>query len=365
MIKYIFKAIGLGLTIAVVFLIVFPSLQKGSSFFNWVHSSSPSIISFASAARKAAPAVVNIYTRSFQSSHLENKSPTVTSASLGSGVIMNAQGYILTNLHVIANADQIIVALQDGRIFIAELVGSDLMTDLAVLKIDAKEPLPVIPQNAHLHTQVGDVVLAIGNPYNVGQTVTQGIISATGRNGMSASGRQDFIQTDAAINRGNSGGALVNTEGQLVGINTAAYHLNRNSDTYGISFAVPYHLAKRIMESLIRYGRVVRGYMGVDAKNITRGLAKVTHLHVNHGLLVEKVELNGPAQRAGLRSGDIIIKMNQKEVFSAKTAMDLVAETKPGTLMTLTILRNKKQHQLKLHIGELKTPGTGNKSSQR
>lgn len=353
MIKYLAKAIGLGLLFAIVFLLVFPNLKTGSSLIPLRAPEKPQLVSFAEAARRASPAVVNIYTRSFASSHLANSRPTVTSEGLGSGVIMNPQGYLLTNMHVIAQADQIVVALQDGRIFSAELIGSDLITDLAVLKIDAQDPLPVIPQDDHLHTRVGDVVLAIGNPYNVGQTVTQGIISATGRSGMSASGRQDFIQTDAAINRGNSGGALVDSLGELVGINTASYHLGENSETYGISFAIPYPLAKRIMNSLIRYGRVIRGYMGVEATDITPQLAHHNGLSISHGLMVDKVEPLGPAAQGGLQAHDIIIKINGQEVSSVRRAMDMVAETAPGTTMNVTILRDGKTQQLKIVVKEL------------
>ncbi|MFM2479278.1 outer membrane-stress sensor serine endopeptidase DegS [Celerinatantimonas sp. MCCC 1A17872] len=358
MIKYLAKSIVLGLTIAVIFLFVVPNAQKSSSLLHWPNKQQEKPMSFAKAARLASPAVVNIYTRSFSTSHLDNNPPSVTSEGLGSGVIMNKQGYILTNMHVIANADQIIVALQDGRVFIAELVGSDAITDLAVLKIDAgTSALPVIPQSNQLHTQVGDVVLAIGNPYNVGQTVTQGIISATGRSGMSASGRQDFLQTDAAINRGNSGGALVNSLGQLVGINTAAYHLGRNSETYGISFAIPYPLAKRILESLIRYGKIVRGYVGVDAINVRHVNPKQLEklgIKNRHGLYVEKVDPKGPAGKAGLKTHDVILKMDNRAVESVKDAMDFVAETKPGTIITLTIIRNNKQQQLNVKVTELK-----------
>ncbi|MFM2482951.1 outer membrane-stress sensor serine endopeptidase DegS [Celerinatantimonas sp. YJH-8] len=354
MIKYVLKAVGLGLAFAVVFLLIFPSLQSGHSLIPLRTSENSKLISFAEAARRASPAVVNIYTRSFSSSHLNESRPTVTSEGLGSGVIMNPQGYILTNMHVIADADQIVVALQDGRVFSAELIGSDLITDLAVLKIEAQDPLPVIPQDNHLQTRVGDVVLAIGNPYNVGQTVTQGIISATGRSGMSATGRQDFIQTDAAINRGNSGGALVNSLGELVGINTASYHLGQNSETYGISFAIPYTLAQRIMKSLIRYGRVIRGYMGVEATDITPQLAQHAGLGVDHGLRVDKVDPQGPASAAGLQAHDIILKINGKSVNSIRSTMDLVAETAPGTKVDVDILRAGKPQVLHMTVGELK-----------
>ncbi|GAL06436.1 outer membrane stress sensor protease DegS [Photobacterium aphoticum] len=187
---------------------------------------------------------------------------------------MSDKGYIVTNYHVVAEADQVIVALQDGRILTAQLIGKDQRTDLAVLKIQA-ENLPVIPLSTDYTPAVGDVVLAIGNPYNLGQTTTYGIISATGRSGMSFYGRQDFLQTDAAINEGNSGGALVNTRGELVGINTASFQQATDIETYGISFAIPYELTQKIMNKLIADGRVIRGYIGIEARDINPVMARL------------------------------------------------------------------------------------------
>ncbi|MCO4790382.1 outer membrane-stress sensor serine endopeptidase DegS, partial [Vibrio cholerae] len=218
-------------------------------------------ISFNEAVRKAAPAVVNIYNRKYS----ENDRRKLSIQGLGSGVIVSEKGYIITNYHVVAQADQIVVALQDGRAAAAQLVGKDRRTDIAVLRVEGTG-LPVIPLNPDYHPKVGDVVLAIGNPYNLGQTTTFGIISATGRSSISADGRQAFIQTDAAINDGNSGGALVNTQGELVGINTASFQQATDLETYGISFAIPYSLASKIMTKIIADGRVIRGYIGVDGQ---------------------------------------------------------------------------------------------------
>ena len=268
---------------------------------------------------------------------------------------MTKKGHILTNYHVIADADQIIVALQDGRLFTGELVGADIPTDLAVLSIKA-ETLPVIPQNESQAPQVGDVVLAIGNPYNVGQTITQGIISATGRIGLStmgpdSNGRQDLLQTDAAINSGNSGGALVNTNGELVGINAASYQLN-NADSSGISFAIPYQLANRIMRELIASGRVSRGYVGISTVDVDPVTARLMNLGELRGLVIENLDPNGPGAKAGLQTGDILTKLDNKALEGVRSAMDTIAEAKPGTKVTVSILRNGKPLNLTLTVEE-------------
>jgi serine protease DegS len=303
-------------------------------------------LSYAYAASQAGPAVVNIYTRSFQHSAL-NDSKELLPQSLGSGVIMSRRGYVLTNFHVISNADQIIVALQDGRILTAELVGADVPTDLAVLSISA-DNLPEIPQDPQLSPLVGDVVLAIGNPYNVGQTITQGIISATGRIGLStmgpdSNGRQDLLQTDAAINSGNSGGALVNTRGMLVGINAGAYHLGTSQEGYGISFAIPYQLAKRIMDELIAHGRVKRGYVGISSVQIDTVTAKLQNEQIPQGLVIENMDNDGPAAKGGLKRGDLLLKINDQPINSVRNAMDIIAEMQPSTQAKFTVLRDGKQ----------------------
>lgn len=208
--------------------------------------------------------------------------------ALGSGVIMSSNGYIITNRHVVNNADQIQIALPDGLIFDALIVGSDSLTDLAVLKIDA-ENLPVIPINPHRKAHVGDIVLAIGNPYNLGQTVTQGIISATGRVGLSPTRRQNFLQTDASINHGNSGGALINTEGELMGINTLSFDHSENGFTpEGLGFAIPTELATKIMEKLIRDGRVIRGFIGITARDLPRIRSNNNDINQIKGLRIFK-----------------------------------------------------------------------------
>lgn len=251
---------------------------------------------------------------------------------------------------------EIIVALQDGRVFSAELVGTDQLTDLAVLYIES-DNLPVIPQDPERLPDVGDVVLAIGNPYNVGQTITQGIISATGRIGLSSmgpdsNGRQDLLQTDAAINEGNSGGALVNARGDLVGINTAAYHLNGNQESYGISFAIPYKLAKRIMDELIANGRVIRGYLGISSVEINPIVARMMNLGDLRGLVVESLDPNGPATKGGLRRGDVLLKINGEAISGVRAAMDKIVESRPGTKLTISVIRDGKPLEVEVTIEE-------------
>lgn len=342
--RYIGKAVLLGLLLAGLLLWV-PSFRQYFSFDNIDPRDAPPL-SYAYAASRAGPAVVNIYTRSFQQSAL-NDNRELVPQSLGSGVIMLRKGYVLTNFHVISDADQIIVALQDGRVLNAELVGVDVPTDLAVLSISA-DNLPEIPQDPELSPLVGDVVLAIGNPYNVGQTITQGIISATGRIGLStmgpdSNGRQDLLQTDAAINTGNSGGALVNTRGELVGINAGAYHLGTSQEGYGINFAIPYRLAKRIMDELIAHGRVKRGYIGISSVQIDSVTAKLQDAEVTHGLIIENMDSAGPAVKGGLKRGDMLLRINDKPINNVRDAMDIIAEMPPGTKARFTVLRNGKQ----------------------
>lgn len=259
------RSVLIGLLVGGLLLALMPSLrqwQLAPTTQNDTADDSPA--SYNAAVRRAAPAVVNVYNRALNStSHNQ--------LTLGSGVIMDQRGYILTNKHVINDADQIIVALQDGRVFEALLVGSDSLTDLAVLKINATGGLPVIPINPKRTPHIGDVVLAIGNPYNLGQTITQGIISATGRIGLNPTGRQNFLQTDASINHGNSGGALVNSLGELMGINTLSFDKSNDGETpEGIGFAIPFQLATKIMDKLIRDGRVIRGYIGISGREIAR-----------------------------------------------------------------------------------------------
>lgn len=347
--RTLLKSCLIGIVIAVVLLAAFPSLTKKDANIidNILDNSSEHLrYSLNYAVRRASPAVVNIYSRRYNTA---NKLQLSTEG-LGSGVIMNNNGYILTNYHVIAKADQVIVALQDGRISTAQLIGSDSITDLAVLKIDL-ENLPVIPQDINYNAEIGDVVLAIGNPYNLGQTTTFGIISATGRSGMSF-GRQDFLQTDAAINAGNSGGALVNSQGILVGINTASFQDATNLETYGISFAIPYALTNKIMAKLIADGRVIRGYAGIDGVDINSTMSQLLGSPDIQGVQVNHVAPGGPAEIAGIQSEDLIIRIDNQALKGARDAMDKVTELRPGTQTTFTILRNGEELNLPITIGE-------------
>lgn len=344
------RSIILGLIVAGILLVAMPMLRSPGHFFSGNGDSVDEEVpdSYNQAVRRAAPAVVNVYNRSL--------SPTqdgLAIRTLGSGVIMSDKGYILTNKHVINNAEQIIVALQNGRISEALLVGSDNLTDLAVLKIDAVN-LPVIPININRAPHIGDVVLAIGNPYNLGQTVTQGIISATGRIGLSDSGRQNFLQTDASINQGNSGGALVNTLGELMGINTLSFDKSSNGETpEGIGFAIPTALATKVMEKLIRDGRVIRGYIGITGEEYPPFNASGNSGERIHGIKVNKISPSGPAANANLQVGDIILSVNNKPATSVIETMDQVAEIRPGTTIPVLLLRNGQQITAQITITEL------------
>ncbi len=272
---------------------------------------------------------------------------------LGSGVIVTRDGYILTNNHVVDGAKEVKVTLPDGREFTAQVVGRDPKTDIAVVKIDA-DNLPVVPMADSQNVKVGDVVLAVGNPFGVGQTVTEGIVSAKNRSGMGIEHYEDFIQTDAAINPGNSGGALVDIDGRLIGVNTAI--MSRSGGSQGVGFAIPSDLARNVMESLVQYGHVTRGYLGVMIQNVTPALAPQFDLKNNQGALVSEVEPNGPAQAAGLKDGDVIVKFNGKNVTDSESLQLEVAATKPGSEVPVEIARDGTEKTLAVTLRPL--PGT-------
>lgn len=273
---------------------------------------------------------------------------------IGSGVIVSKDGYILTNNHVVEGADEVRVALQDGREFNAKVVGRDPKSEVAVIKIDAKD-LPAVPLADSDKVEVGDIVLAVGNPFGIGQTVTTGIVSATGRAGALGLDYEDFIQTDAAINPGNSGGALVDLEGRLVGINTAI--LSRSGGNMGIGFAIPTNLARDVMDSLIRDGRVVRGYLGVMIQDLTPTLAEQFNVSGNtQGALVGDVTAKGPAEKAGLKSGDVIVEFNGKKITDSRHLKLQVARTGPGETVPVKVLRDGKTRELEVTVKEL--PGS-------
>ncbi|MEX0731529.1 MAG: Do family serine endopeptidase [Aquisalimonadaceae bacterium] len=307
-------------------------------------------VSYAEAVTSAAPAVVNIFTskrvtrpphpfyddptfRRFFGNDAPQQDRQRTETNLGSGVIVSTDGFILTNNHVIDGADEIQVALNDGRSVSARVVGTDPDTDLAVLQIDLQN-LPVITLGQSDEMRVGDVVLAIGNPFGVGQTVTQGIVSATGRSQLGLSTFENFIQTDAAINPGNSGGALVNAHGDMVGVNTAIF--TRSGGSHGIGFAIPAGLARGVMESIIENGRVIRGWAGVEVQNLTPQLAESFQMSETDGVIVAGVMRDGPAAEAGLAPGDLILDINGEQVTDVQSLLRLVTERRPGQTMTVT-----------------------------
>ncbi len=268
---------------------------------------------------------------------------------LGSGVIVSPDGYIVTNNHVIAEAEEVNVLLADNRRFKAKVVGTDPRTDVAVIKIEAKG-LPTLPWGDSSRLQVGEMVLAVGNPFGLNQTVTMGIISAVGRAHMGIVDYEDFIQTDAAINPGNSGGALVNLKGELIGINTAIF--TQSGGYMGIGFAIPSHMAKGVMQSLIKHGKVIRGWLGVGIQDVTEDLAKEFGVTDIKGALVTDVAPGGPAAKAGLERGDAILSFNDVPVKDATHLRSLVTESEPGTAVTLTILREKRHRDIKVTLGE-------------
>ncbi|WP_299805811.1 outer membrane-stress sensor serine endopeptidase DegS [uncultured Shewanella sp.] len=346
---YVGKAILFGLIMAAVIIFVLP-LITGQSLTNGITSrvsTSSNELSFSKAVRRAAPAVVNIYSLSIDQSKPLNPGSL---QGLGSGVIMSKEGYILTNYHVIKKADEIVVALQDGRKFTSEVVGSDPETDLAVLKVEG-DNLPVVPVSLEIPARVGDVVLAIGNPYNLGQTITQGIISATGRNGLS-SGYLDFLQTDAAINAGNSGGALIDTTGQLIGINTAAFQIGGEGGGHGINFAIPIKLAHSIMGKLIKNGRVIRGALGIGGEPVGPVMAQILNLPDLTGVVITSIDRNGPAAQAKLQPRDVITKYEGESIPGVEMLMDRIAETTPGKKVMMTVIRDGKSYEVPVVIAE-------------
>ncbi|MFQ6349334.1 Do family serine endopeptidase AlgW [Pseudomonas sp. R11F] len=320
-------------------------------------------VTYADAVVIAAPAVVNLYTTKVinKPAHPLFEDPQFRryfgdndpkqrrmESSLGSGVIMSPEGYILTNNHVTSGADQIVVALRDGRETLARVVGSDPETDLAVLKIDLKS-LPSITIGRSEGLRVGDVALAIGNPFGVGQTVTMGIISATGRNQLGLNSYEDFIQTDAAINPGNSGGALVDANGNLTGINTAIF--SKSGGSQGIGFAIPVKLAMEVMKSIIEHGQVIRGWLGIEVQPLTKELAESFGLTGRPGIVVAGIFRDGPAQKAGLQLGDVILSIDGEPAGDGRKSMNQVARIKPTDKVTIQVMRNGKEINLSAEIG--------------
>ncbi len=319
-------------------------------------------VSYADAVSQAAPAVVNIYTRKLIEPSSDPKigdyydrEPTPSPqqerelSSLGSGVIISKDGYIITNNHVVAGANSILIALRDGREAKATVIGTDPETDLAILKVELSG-LSAIQLVSSESIRIGDVVLAIGNPYGVGQTVTMGIISATGRNQLGINTYENFIQTDAAINPGNSGGALINAHGQMIGINTAIF--SRSGGSQGIGFAIPSDLVTSVLQGITEEGRVVRGWLGIEIQEMTPALAESFGTEDAWGLIIAGIFRDSPAHQAGLQPGDILFSIDAKPITSGRSAMGQIAATKPGTVMEMGLLRNGEKLTLKVTIGD-------------
>lgn len=328
---------------------------------------------FAEVAEAARPAVVNISTtstvtmeenpfgnmfsdpffRHFFGDQFGNpgQKRKYKSSALGSGVIVTSDGYILTNNHVVKGADEIKVILYDKREFKGKVVGADPRTDLAVVKIDARN-LPTLSLGDSGKMKAGDLVLAIGNPFGLNQTITMGIVSAVGRSNIGLADYEDFIQTDAAINPGNSGGALVSASGELVGINTAIY--STSGGYMGIGFAIPSDMAKVVMENIIKHGRVIRGWLGVSIQDLTPDLAKSLGIRETAGALVSNVETGSPADKAGLKRGDLITGINTKKVDDSTGLRNMIASTAPGTKIDVRIIRDGKEQTVTVALGEYK-----------
>jgi serine protease DegS len=362
-----------GILIALLVIREFPELTgrtsgielnivENSTMPSQIPSEGP--VSYAAAVERAAPAVVNIYTttivetrahplardplfRNFFNLPSEPRRKRMES-SLGSGVIVSGNGYILTNHHVIAGADDIVVELKDGRVAQASVVGTDPDTDIAVLKIELNNLPKLILTTSP--GRVGDLIFAIGNPFGVGQTVTMGILSATGRNQVGVTNYENFIQTDAAINPGNSGGALINVRGELIGINTAIF--TRSGGSNGIGFAIPASIATDIMQELIDHGQVIRGWIGVETQPLTDDLARSFGVSKNAGVLISGVYRRGPAANADVFPGDILTHMNGQKITDGRAAMNQVADFEPGTEIPVKLLRDGQTIERIILVGQ-------------
>jgi serine protease DegQ len=327
------------------------------------------VMGLSAAAQKATPAVVNIFTTTTIKAPVNpfmddprfkyffgdpGEDEPQSSSSLGSGVIVSSDGYILTNQHVVEAADQIEAALSDGRKAKAHVIGSDPETDLAVIKIDLPGPLPAITFGHPEQAQVGDLVLAIGNPFGVGETVTMGIVSALKRNHLGINTFENFIQTDAAINPGNSGGALVDSNGNLIGINSAIY--SPNGGSLGIGFAISATTAKKTMEQIIQHGSVTRGWVGAGVQELTPELAESFKLRDTKGVLITEVIRNSPAEHAGIKTGDILLAIDDKNIDDSNTMLETVANLQPGKMALIKLLRNGANIGLQVKIGKRPKP---------
>jgi len=367
-------------TIAVAALFVVSTFRpewlpgRGGAPAAVVQSASPSAssvtrtISYSDAVQRATPTVVNIFTskevraqrhpllndpifRRFFGDQLPDEAQRAS--SLGSGVIVSTSGYVLTNHHVVEAADEIEVALPDGKKLLAKLVGNDPETDLAVLRVDS-ENLPAISFGSSETLRVGDVVLAIGNPFGVGQTVTSGIVSALGRTGLGINTFENFIQTDAAINPGNSGGALIDASGSLVGINTAIF--SRSGGSMGIGFAIPVSTAKMVLDQIVKSGSVTRGWIGVEVQEITPPVAESFKLDNTRGALIAGVLRGGPADKAGVKPGDVLLEVQGKPVADPAGMLNLIAALAPGQSAKVKLKRQGQSVDANITVGRRPKP---------
>lgn len=328
------------------------------------HSNTIAPFSYATAVKQAAPAVVNIFTskvvarqpstqdllRHYFNGTTPEQSKLET--SLGSGVIMTAQGHIITNNHVISGAAEIQILLRDGRSAQATVVGTDPETDIAILKVELNKLPSITIGDSHI-LEVGDVVLAIGNPFGVGQTVTQGIVSATGRRRLGLNTFENFIQTDAAINPGNSGGSLINPRGELVGINSAIF--SKSGGSQGIGFAIPINLAKKVMTEIIEKGHVVRGWLGVRLRDLPPDIAQSLNIPVPGGVIITGLFEDGPALTSGLQAGDVLLTINEKPILDVRSLLDTVAKQKPGTSIQLSGRRENRKFTATVEVTQRPT----------
>lgn len=370
--SYFFLWMLFGLILGLVILVLRGDItiqfgaEQTHAGFNTSNSRDVDHRGFADAVARAMPAVVSIQTiiwkepdatpadgekviQRFLGKTSPHRPRRQAETGSGSGVIINPQGYILTNYHVIKKRDEIRVRLNDGRVAVAELIGSDPDTDLAVLKIDY-DNLPTLSIADISKIHVGDIVLAIGDPFAIGQTVTQGIISATGRTRVSQNTYENFLQTDAAINPGNSGGALINTSGNIVGINSNIF--SSTGSFQGISFAIPIDLAKNVAEQIINKGFVVRGWLGVEGQELTSQVLRTVDLNSLHGILITDVDKDGPGDKAGLKRGDIITRINQQDILSTNDILNLVAAGQPGDAFQIEGIRQRQSFMTKAILGQ-------------
>ena len=344
---FLLQSIVVGLAAAFVVVLIRPQLLPAINDNG--RGNQPA--SYADAVDISAPAVANVYTRRLVPTGGSNGLPERfrSSRSLGSAVVIDPDGYLVTNFHVVAYATEIRVQMADGRFASADLVGYDAETDLAVLKVDLGI-LPTIPLGRSDQLRIGDVVLAIGNPYGLAKTVTQGIVSATGRGLLGLLTFENFIQTDAAINEGNSGGALINSKGELVGINTAV--LAQDIGTEGISFAIPVDLVRGVVDEIKAHGRVIRGWVGLEPDELTRAESAALGIDPNVGIILTRVFADGPAAVAGLQPGDVILTIKDEPIRSRQQALLLVAALEPGDEVQLTGWRDGQQFRATLLVAE-------------